>query len=97
MDSRERAIESLLVTEVCKIGGLCFKFNSGVRGVPDRIVIHNGRVYFLELKRPKGGRVSPLQKHWIDTITQRGVYADVVYTKDGIKNFIRRIKDGDGL
>ena len=92
-NKRERNIESLLINEVGKIGGLCFKFNSGVRGVPDRIVIYNGRVYFLELKRPKGGRVSPLQQHWITTLNEHGVYANVVCTEDRVRDFIRRVTE----
>jgi hypothetical protein len=49
-----------------KLGGLCLKWVCpGWRGVPDRILLFpGGRVYFVELKRPKGSKVDPLQTWW---------------------------------
>ena len=49
-----------------KLGGLCLKWVCpGWSGVPDRILLFpGGRVYFVELKRPKGGKVEPLQTWW---------------------------------
>lgn len=38
----------------------------GVRaGVPDLFIFHNGKAFALELKRDKGGRISPHQKAMI--------------------------------
>lgn len=57
----ESAIEKYLKRYVEKLGGLCWKFVSpGTDGVPDRIVLLNGRVIFVELKRP-GETPRPLQ------------------------------------
>ena len=49
-----------------KLRGKCLKFVCpGWRGVPDRILLFpGGRVYFVETKRPKGGKVEPLQTWW---------------------------------
>lgn len=49
-----------------KLGGLCLKWVCpGWSGVPDRILLlPGGKVYFVELKRPKGGKVSELQQWW---------------------------------
>jgi hypothetical protein len=33
-------------------------------GLPDRIVHYNGRVFYMEFKRPAGGRLSPHQKRF---------------------------------
>lgn len=62
MDMREKDIERRLVAEVKKIGGWALKFTSpGQAGVPDRIILLPGRVYFVELKRP-GQKPRPLQE-----------------------------------
>lgn len=66
MTELEKDIERSLVDTVKRHGGLCLKWVCpGWSGVPDRIVlIPEGRVMFVELKRPKGGRLSELQKWW---------------------------------
>ncbi|MDT8900056.1 VRR-NUC domain-containing protein [Anaeroselena agilis] len=57
----ESTIENYLKRYVEKLGGLCWKFVSpGTDGVPDRIVLLNGRVIFVELKAP-GEKPRPLQ------------------------------------
>ena len=49
----ESKIEKYLKSKVEKLGGECLKFNSGVVGVPDRIVIlPGGKITFIELKAP---------------------------------------------
>lgn len=49
-----------------RLGGVCLKWVCpGWRGVPDRILLFpGGRVYFVELKRPEGSKVEPLQTWW---------------------------------
>lgn len=45
----------------------------GVRpGVPDMIVVYPGTVLFLELKRAKGGVLSPTQAKWLDALSGAG-------------------------
>lgn len=62
----ERGVEEYFKRHVEACGGKCFKLRFlGYRGAPDRIVfIPWGRIYLVELKRPKGGVVSGLQS-WI--------------------------------
>lgn len=57
----ESTIEKYLKRYVEKLGGVCWKFVSpGTDGVPDRIVLLNGQIIFVELKRP-GETPRPLQ------------------------------------
>lgn len=60
---RENKIEKYLVSQVNRIGGLCLKFVSpGNSGVPDRIVMFQGTIVFVELKAP-GEHTRPLQNY----------------------------------
>ena len=70
MPELEKDIERKLVRLVERHGGLCLKWVCpGWAGVPDRIVLlPEGRVVFVELKRPKGGKLSELQKWWADRL-----------------------------
>ncbi len=64
MTELEKDIERKLKDLVEDLNGKCLKWTCpGWRGVPDRIVLMpRGRVYFVELKRPKGGKLSEMQK-----------------------------------
>ena len=66
----EREIERYFVWSVERIGGKTFKFRSPQqRGVADRIAcLPDGSTWFVELKRPKGGRLAPLQKLHADEL-----------------------------
>ena len=68
----EKDIEQKLVKKVKECGGLCLKWVCpGWAGVPDRIVLlPGGRVVFVELKRPKGGRLSKQQEWWAKKLTE---------------------------
>ena len=61
---KEKEVEDYLVWHVARVGGKTYKFASpSCRGVADRIVcLPDGSTWFIELKRPKGGRLSPLQQ-----------------------------------
>ena len=74
MTQLERDIEQALVGMVKRHGGLCLKWVCpGWSGVPDRIILlPGGRVLFVELKRPKGGRYSALQDKWRDWLHALG-------------------------
>lgn len=68
MDALERDIERKLLRLVEKYGGRCLKWVCpGWRGVPDRIILlPGGRIHFVELKRPNGGKYSAMQDKWRD-------------------------------
>lgn len=84
----EKEIEQKLKVLVeGKLGGLCLKWVCpGWRGVPDRILLlPGGRVQFAELKRPKGGKVDPLQTWWKRRLENLGFTVWHVYTLEDIK------------
>ena len=59
---KEAEIENYFVWAVEYMGGKAYKFKTpNNRGVSDRVVaLPNGSTWFVELKRPKGGKLSPL-------------------------------------
>ncbi len=46
-------------------------------GVPDIIAIHEGRVYAMELKAPKGGRATEVQLEALSALQRAGAYTAV--------------------
>lgn len=57
----ESTVENYLLTCVKAVRGLTIKLRF-LRGWPDRLVLlRGGRLIFIELKRPKGGKFEPLQ------------------------------------
>jgi hypothetical protein len=77
---KESAIEAELVVRVALAGGMAKKVTViGERGFFDRLVILPGpRVIFVELKKEKGGRVSPHQKQWHARCRSLGVEVALV-------------------
>jgi hypothetical protein len=67
---KELAIERELALQVAKAGGTALKVKViGRRGFVDRLVLlPGGKVLFVELKRPVGGRFSPQQKQFHDEL-----------------------------
>ena len=86
MTPLERDIERALVAMVKRRGGLCLKWVCpGWAGVPDRIILlPRGRVIFAELKRPKGGKVSALQKWWAEQLTKLGFDHYYLYNHENV-------------
>ncbi len=89
MTTLEKEIERKLCQMVVKYGGLCLKWVCpGWSGVPDRIVLlPGGRVYFVELKRPKGGKISPLQRWWADKLRSLGFWFLYIFDEVDLATF----------
>lgn len=89
----ERDIESRLKKRVEQLGGKCIKFNAvSESGIPDRIIIlPGGRLAFVELKRPKGGRVKPMQHYQINKLNSLGCRATVVKNYDEIEKLLEEM------
>jgi len=91
---REAQIESYLLRRIGELGGITAKMTiEGQRGWPDRLVcLPGGRISLVELKRPKGGRLSPSQLKLFGLLNSLGTpvwvlntYADIdkVFGKPG--------------
>lgn len=68
-------------------GGLTIKLPANVySGIPDRMVLHAGKVAFVELKRT-GRKPRKLQTWWINYLQAIGFIAMVMDYKMFIKNY----------
>lgn len=95
---QEKPIEQHLRDEIKKIGGAAYKLSAAVdAGMPDRLVcLPGGRVIFVETKRPKGGRLSPLQKYRHKALRLMGFDVRVINTTVAVTEFIEEVKAQGG-
>lgn len=89
---REKRVEERLCEEVKKVGGKAYKLSAAVdTGMPDRLVcLPGGRVVFVETKRPKDGRLSPLQKYRHRELNGLGFDVYVISTIEQVREFIAK-------
>lgn len=73
-----------------KINGALMKAAGMVPGVSDLTYLHDGKVYFIELKTPKG-RLSDNQKEWSNKVMSFGYDYTVVKTFEGFIDLINTI------
>lgn len=92
---KESELESILVTEIRKMGGRTYKWVSpGNSGVPDRIVLlPAGKIIFVELKTGTG-KLSAQQKIQINRIQSLGQDVRVVKGIRGLVDFFYAIDQG---
>ena len=90
MTKLEKEIEQKLRQSVERRGGWCLKWVCpGWSGVPDRIILLPGaRVYFAELKRPKGGKLSALQVKWHAWLSKLGFGCFIIWDEEDLANFL---------
>lgn len=75
----ERDIEAAIVKWAESRGGVAVKLRDEQRGFPDRtILLPNGVVMFVEIKRPKKNKKYAMQEKWIDKLQAMGFVADFV-------------------
>lgn len=60
-------------------------------GFPDFVIIAKGNVIFIELKRTKGGTVSPAQKEWIAAFETAGANVAVCRGADEAINYVKMV------
>ena len=85
----EKEIEAYLVGAVRAMGGIAYKFTSPAhRGVSDRVVVlPEGIVWFVEVKK-LGGRLSPLQRVFLDEIKGLGCNYQIVWSKEDVDEWV---------
>ncbi|OED34461.1 hypothetical protein AB832_07535 [Flavobacteriaceae bacterium (ex Bugula neritina AB1)] len=84
----EREIERYVCNYARTRGLIHYKFNSyGCRGVPDRVFLWNGTVFFIEFKTLKGVLSIP-QTRQISLIRRQGIRVYIIRTKEEGKELI---------
>jgi hypothetical protein len=87
----EGEIENYILKQSEKNNVLCYKFVSpGNKGVPDRILIGNGKTVFVELKAP-GEKPRELQKYVIKKMKKAGADVRVADTKRDVDIILKDI------
>lgn len=75
---KEKQIEKKVCDFASSLGWLVRKYSSQYRaGMPDRIFMRDGQVFWIEFKKP-GGKVSPIQQFEIETMQAHGMEVFIV-------------------
>lgn len=92
----ESTIEDHFCKRVSAAGGETWKTTVlGRVGFPDRTAIFpGGVVWFVELKRPRGGRVAEHQKEWHRRLRAMGCTVLVLKTKQEVDQCFERLEQG---
>ena len=85
---REKAVEKYFREQVKRREGWALKFISpGLPGVPDRIVLYSGKVWFVEMKAP--GRVTTLLQRKVHSwFAQVGFPVSVLDSKERVQEWL---------
>ena len=92
MRESEKALERNLNKEVKALGGWSLKILSNfITGLPDRLVLYNGRAYFVEVKS-EGKKPSARQRIVHKKLEALGFPVSVIDTTEKLDNFINEIR-----
>lgn len=87
----ESDVEMFFTKKLKSKGAICWKMVSpGTSGVPDRIVIYQGAVYFVELK-DTGRHPRKLQRYVHAKLNDQGFPVYVIDSKTGADMFINQV------
>ena len=88
---RESQIEAYLRQEIKRIGGLCIKLSPEFEaGIPDRLILVNGKALFVELKS-KGKKPRKIQLHYAEKLKCVGFETKVIDSKEGVNAFVNEL------
>ena len=92
MKESEKVLERNLNKEVKAIGGWSIKILSNfITGLPDRLVLINGRAYFVEVKS-EGKGPSAIQRVVHRKLEALGFAVSAIDTTEKLNNFIKEIR-----
>lgn len=92
MSVKETSVEQALVRGINARGGRCDKIQFvGKRGCPDRLVALAGRIWLVELKRPKGGRLSAHQSDFARECAKLGVGVVLISSFAEVEGFLAHL------
>lgn len=92
MGKPEAHVEDYLRKKVREAGCLCYKFISpGIKGVPDDIILHHGRVTFIETKS-QTGLPSKIQNKRIAEMREQGADVRICSTREDVDVFLQECK-----
>ncbi|MDI9468664.1 MAG: VRR-NUC domain-containing protein [Bacillota bacterium] len=87
----ESNIEKSIRRKIEAIGGKFYKWNSGVRGVPDRIcILPGGRIIFVETKQEKR-TPAKLQAYQIARLRELGCDVRIVAGRKEAEGFVEEV------
>ena len=94
MATIESDIEKYLAKIVKGAGGVYLKLPAlYTTGIPDRLVLlPEGNMAFVELKRPIGGKRAELQKYWQKKLSTLGYISVFVQTKEEADGLLGMMK-----
>lgn len=91
-------LEVILEEQVCKWvrlqGGVALKVKiESQRGFPDRLILlPDGIILFVELKKPDGGKTSPQQSQCLELLRSLNQHAFVCHSLSFLQNYIKGIR-----
>lgn len=89
----EAHFQTMVMGMARRLGWRCYHTHDSRRsapGFPDLVLVHPAHgVMYRELKRAKGGRVSPEQREWLDLLTTAGQDAGIWKPQDYLDDTIR--------
>jgi hypothetical protein len=85
----EKSLQAYITKKCAAKGILCYKLRaSSQRGLPDLMLLHDGKALFIEVKSPAGtGRMTELQKRMQARLRAAGFVAADLASVEATNNF----------